>query len=291
LQNHDFYRDRKQKIPSKNRVNLYDYGARFYDPTIGRWHSIDPLAQLSKKLSPYVYCFNNPLKYVDNDGEYPTRKIAEGSSIGSRFGPRRDPITHKLNSFHKGQDFPARCGSNVHAAAEGVVSMVNHQFNPETGKGWGEYVDITHSDGTITKYSHLQKGSISVKEGQSVTNGQIFALSGASGGVTGPHLDLEIIIDGKPIDPLSIDDLQEYIENGGKEKEGLFNGGKRTELEEVTVTAKGPTQPKSIDARIEDMLWQSVRPNKNGNTGRYNQPGRSTDQNYSDSFLKWYYGK
>ena len=37
------------------------------------------------------------------------------------------------------------------------------------------------------------------------------------------------------------------------------------------------------------MMWQSVFPNAYGNIGRYNKPGRSTDQYYSDEFLKWYY--
>jgi len=42
---------------------------------------------------------------------------------------------------------------------------------------------------------------------------------------------------------------------------------------------------------MQDMFWQSVTPNSYGNTGRYNQPGRTADQFYSDDFLKWYYGK
>ena len=64
------YKYNGKELDTKKGLNWYDYGARHYDATLGRWLVVDPLAEKYYAWSPYAYCYNNPVKFVDVDGRY-----------------------------------------------------------------------------------------------------------------------------------------------------------------------------------------------------------------------------
>lgn len=69
------YQYNGKELQDEMDLNMYDFGFRNYDPALGRWMNIDPLAETSRRYSPYAYAMDNPVYYIDPDG-----MKAEGSS-------------------------------------------------------------------------------------------------------------------------------------------------------------------------------------------------------------------
>ncbi|MBE0539514.1 MAG: hypothetical protein IH620_07365, partial [Ignavibacterium sp.] len=92
------FADDKYKFTEKERdtETNYDYfGARYYDSDLGRWLSVDPMADKYPGWSPYNYTMNNPLKFDDPNGKY-VRRIIDGKIIFTRQS-YLDAFTHALD--------------------------------------------------------------------------------------------------------------------------------------------------------------------------------------------------
>jgi murein DD-endopeptidase MepM/ murein hydrolase activator NlpD len=115
------------------------------------------------------------------------------SKITSRFGTKR-MFNGKLKSYHGGTDFRAKVGTAVKASNSGVVKLVKNRFYA------GNSIIIDHGKGIFSSYYHLSK--FKVKKGDFVKKGQIIALSGKTGRITGPHLHFGIRVYGVNVDPI-----------------------------------------------------------------------------------------
>ncbi|AFZ46155.1 Peptidase M23 [Cyanobacterium stanieri PCC 7202] len=106
----------------------------------------------------------------------------------SGFGPR-------WGRMHRGIDIAGPVGTPIVAAADGEV--ISSGWN---SGGFGNWVRIRHSDGSITLYAHNSRNH--VRRGQQVRQGQLIADMGSTGFSTGPHLHFEIHRGGRAVDPM-----------------------------------------------------------------------------------------
>ncbi|MBQ7118076.1 MAG: M23 family metallopeptidase [Clostridia bacterium] len=120
-------------------------------------------------------------------------------SISSRYGYRNPGISGW--GFHGGIDIIRYGGSSgipVVASASGTVVTAYSGWS-----GYGHTVVINHGNGISTRYAHMQPGSICVRAGQYVYQGQQIGRIGSTGNSTGPHLHFEVLVNGRKVNPLN----------------------------------------------------------------------------------------
>ena len=112
--------------------------------------------------------------------------------LSSKYGIRKDPFNGKKR-MHHGIDIAAQRGTNIYPLGRGEVIFSGRK------SGYGNMIEILHGDAIISRYAHIKKSL--VRKGQVVTKRDIIALVGNTGRSTGPHLHLEIAINGETVDP------------------------------------------------------------------------------------------
>lgn len=109
-----------------------------------------------------------------------------------------ESVIRFMGNGHRGDDLRADAGTEIHAAADGVVVVAQEHYS------WGNFVEIDHgtdADGLrwATLYAHMQ--SYTVQEGQTVHAGDVIGYVGSTGNSTGPHCHFEMYVGGVLLQP------------------------------------------------------------------------------------------
>jgi murein DD-endopeptidase MepM/ murein hydrolase activator NlpD len=122
----------------------------------------------------------------------PSGRAVEHGLLSSKYGKRIDPFTGK-HEHHKGIDIAGKEGSRILAVADGIVTWSGERT------GYGKLVEINHGNGYVTRYGHNRQQL--VKAGDTIRRGQAIALMGSTGRSTGPHVHIEVMHNGKQVNP------------------------------------------------------------------------------------------
>lgn len=132
-------------------------------------------------------------KKLESERTVAGRPVLKGW-MSSEYGMRTDPFNGS-SRWHAGVDFAGRQGSDVIAVASGVVTWSSER------SGYGNMVEINHSDGFVTRYAHNESNIADL--GAIVKKGDLIAKMGSSGRSTGPHVHFEVFKNGRTVDPAS----------------------------------------------------------------------------------------
>jgi murein DD-endopeptidase MepM/ murein hydrolase activator NlpD len=126
------------------------------------------------------------------------RKPLTDGRISSGFGMRNHPVFF-LRKNHTGTDFAAPRGTPIHATADGVVQ--------EMGRlgGYGNLVELRHSDNITTRYGHMSAFNTEFKPGSQVKRGDVIGYVGSTGTSTGNHVHYEFRVNGEPQNPMAVE--------------------------------------------------------------------------------------
>jgi murein DD-endopeptidase MepM/ murein hydrolase activator NlpD len=118
---------------------------------------------------------------------------AAGGGVRILSGPVTSGFGGRWGTVHQGLDIAAPIGTPIHVPMAGVV------VNSGPASGFGMWVRVQHTDGTITVYGHINRSFVQV--GQRVVAGQVIAETGNRGQSTGPHLHIGVMQNGVYVNP------------------------------------------------------------------------------------------
>ena len=147
--------------------DVLDYGARMYNPVIIQWTGIDPLAEKSRRWSPYVYCYNNPLIFIDPDG-----KLADWY-LNKETGELYFNKNLSSETINISGDTYDNIGNNKMMGDMGVIARSYNQQESQKIANKNKYdispvQQVSHEETTTTTTYTTPKGGHSITSGKEV---------------------------------------------------------------------------------------------------------------------------
>ena len=166
-------------IPAETKLNvkLREKTVELNNASLAKKYGSGSTTQYStSSANPYSWLITHPL---------PNLKRVSSDFGGRTMGGRAEN--------HSGLDMSAPSGTPIYATGPGIVTKSGW------GTGYGQYVEINHGNGYLTRYAHASR--LIARVGDSVQAGEQIANVGCTGRCTGPHLHYEVVKDGQRKNP------------------------------------------------------------------------------------------
>ncbi len=191
-------------------LNFYDYGARNYDPAIGRWMNLDPLAEKYTNMSLYAYVANNPLIYIDPDG----KEIVVANKKDQKA------ILKDINSRALGTFAFNKSGQLYLKNSKGNEAKYSKYYQEKLVEAIKSDKKIEIAIATEAPYYKVSSDGKTLEE---TGNGKLVNVDENGGGITTPHVgtDQKVFVSGN---------VPEHVE-----KEAKDNFGKKLKVESADI--------------------------------------------------------